>query len=103
MSFDQVGFVWSTKPSRWNTLNIAFNYKKNRNFNNILNVAGDLDGMGSQNANSYMNLMDAQAANGSGDWLNNYSVSRLSTCCITSVWWVTRMVTSITTPLQNMG
>ena len=77
MSFDQVGFVWSTKPSRWNTLNIAFNYKKNRNFNNILNVAGDLGGQGSQNAISYMNLMDAQAVNGSGDWLNNYSVSQL--------------------------
>ncbi len=77
MSFDQVGFVWNTKPSRWTNFNIAFNYKKNRNFNNILNVAGDFDGVASQNANSYMNLMDAQTANPSGDWLNNSALSQL--------------------------
>ncbi len=77
MSFDQVGFVWSTKPSKWNTLNIAFNYKKNRNFGNILNVAGDYDGMSSQNANAYMNLRDAQRNNSEGDWFNSYSLSQL--------------------------
>ena len=77
MSFDQVGFVWSTKPSKWNTLNFAFNYKKNRNFSNILNASGDYDGLGSQNANSYMNLMDAYSANPSGNWLNSYKISQL--------------------------
>ncbi len=77
VSFDQVGFVWSTRPSRWSNFNIAFNYKKSRNFNNILNVGGSLNGLSSQNANSYMNLMDAQSANPSGDWLNSYSLSQL--------------------------
>jgi hypothetical protein len=77
LSFDQVGFVWCTNPSRWNTFNIAFNYKKNRNFSNILNVAGSLDGQSSQNANSYMNLMDAYSADPDGDWLNSYKLSQL--------------------------
>ncbi len=58
-SFDQVGFVWNTNLGDGKSFNVGFNYKKNRNFNNILNVSAPLNGA-SQILNSYMNLMDAK-------------------------------------------
>lgn len=76
VSLDQIGFVWSNSFGNGKYINIGFNYKKNRNFNNILNASGTLDGS-SQNMNSYMNLMDARGNDTSADWLNNYNVSQL--------------------------
>ena len=38
MSFDQVGFVWTTPFSEDSYLNVGFNYHKSRNFDQILNV-----------------------------------------------------------------
>jgi hypothetical protein len=75
-SLDQLGFVWSTHFSRGKYLNIAISYKKNRNFNSLLNVSDALNGS-SQNMNSYMNLMDARNSGQSEDWFNNYAVSQL--------------------------
>lgn len=40
MSFDQAGFVYSTRTSRTSFLNFAFNYSKSRNFDEILYAAG---------------------------------------------------------------
>ncbi|MCD8282776.1 MAG: outer membrane protein transport protein [Prevotella sp.] len=57
-SFDQAGFVWSTRLRHNRYFNIGFNFKKARNFNNVTSVAGALGGA-SQNKNAYMNLMDA--------------------------------------------
>ena len=37
-SFDQVGFVWSTRSNESSFLNFAFNYHKSRNFNLILSA-----------------------------------------------------------------
>ena len=76
VSFDQVGFVWNVNHGHEKTLNIAFNYKKNRNYNNLLNASDALNGS-SQNTNAYMNLMDAQSNSGNSDWLNSYSLSQL--------------------------
>lgn len=53
LSFDQAGFVWSTRSGRRSFLNFAFNYKKSRNFNHILSAAGALHGA-SQNKLSYI-------------------------------------------------
>ena len=39
MSFDQIGFVYSMRMDRSSFINLAFNYHKSRNFNQILNVA----------------------------------------------------------------
>ena len=39
MSFDQAGFVYSMRMDRSSFLNLAFNYHKSRNFNQILSVA----------------------------------------------------------------
>ncbi len=75
-SFDQAGFVWSAKMRGNRYLNIAFNYHKSRNFNNVTSVAGDLGGA-ALNKNSYMDLMDAYTANPDGDWLNSNTVSQL--------------------------
>ena len=39
LSFDQAGFVYSMRMDRSSFINLAFNYHKSRNFNQILNVA----------------------------------------------------------------
>ena len=43
-SFDQAGFVCSMRTNSRSFLNFAFNYSKSRNFNQILNAAGKLNG-----------------------------------------------------------
>lgn len=53
VSFDQVGFVYSTRTGSKSFMNIAFNYHKSRNFNGILNAANKLSGGSSQNRVSY--------------------------------------------------
>lgn len=53
MSFDQAGFVYSTRMGQSSFLNFAFNYHKSRNFNHILNAAGRTLNGGSQNLVSY--------------------------------------------------
>ena len=52
MSFDQVGFVWSTRTSPTGFLNFAFNFHKSRNFDYILSAADRLD-HASQNKLTY--------------------------------------------------
>ena len=52
MSFDQVGFVYSTRMSSTSYLNFAFNYHKSRNFDQILSAANRLKDV-SSNALSY--------------------------------------------------
>lgn len=52
-SLDQIGFVYSMKTNKNSYLNFAFNYHKDKNFNHILAVAGNLGGKASQNALSY--------------------------------------------------
>lgn len=42
MSFDQFGFVYSSRTSSTGFLNFAFNYHKSRNFNYILSAADNL-------------------------------------------------------------
>ena len=44
VSFDQIGFVYSTRTSADSYLNFGFNYHKSRNFNQLLSVADRLDG-----------------------------------------------------------
>ena len=39
LSFDQIGFVYTTQTSRTSFVNFAFNYHKSRNFDQILSVA----------------------------------------------------------------
>ena len=53
-SFDQLGFVYSTRTGRSSFLNVAFNYHKSRNFDYILSAAAPLNGMGSQNGLSFV-------------------------------------------------
>lgn len=43
-SFDQAGFVYSTREDRNSFLNVAFNYHKSRNFDQILTAANTLRG-----------------------------------------------------------
>lgn len=52
VSFDQIGLVYSMRTGKKSFLNIAFNYHKSRNFNQILSAANSL-GSGSQNIISY--------------------------------------------------
>lgn len=53
MSFDQVGFVYSKRTGRNSFFNIAFNYHKSRNFDQILYASDALNGA-SQNKLSYI-------------------------------------------------
>lgn len=66
LSFDQIGFVYSTRSGRNSFLNLAFNYHKSRNFDQILAVAGSLETTdrygnkqyGSQNKLTYEKLRE---------------------------------------------
>lgn len=53
VSFDQIGFVYTTRASRGSNLNFGFNYTKGKNFDFLLNASGKL-GNGSQNNQSYL-------------------------------------------------
>jgi hypothetical protein len=53
MSFDQAGFVYSMHSGRNSFVNVAFNYHKSKNFDQILSAAGSLSGA-SQNKLSYL-------------------------------------------------
>lgn len=53
-SFDQLGFVYSTRTSRSSFVNVAFNYHKDRNFDYILSAANAHDGRSSQNNLSFI-------------------------------------------------
>lgn len=44
VSFDQIGFVYSSQTGRQSFVNFAFNYHKSRNFNQILSAANSLNG-----------------------------------------------------------
>lgn len=44
ISFDQFGFVYAYKTSKDNFINVAFNYHKGRNFNQIVSLIGGLNG-----------------------------------------------------------
>lgn len=66
MSFDQIGLVYSIRTNSRSFLNLAFNYKKKRNFDQILSAAGRLENAG-QNKLSYLKgangLFDLQVSN----------------------------------------
>ena len=42
LSFDQLGFVWTTRMQSNSYLNVAFNYHKSRNFDQLLTAANEL-------------------------------------------------------------
>ena len=52
MSFDQAGFVYSSRLSRTSFINFGFNFHKSKNFNQILSAANSLKGC-SQNGLTY--------------------------------------------------
>ncbi|MBP5799261.1 MAG: hemin receptor [Prevotella sp.] len=63
MSFDQLGFVYSTRTSGTSYMNFAFNYHKSRNFNQILSAANRLSNV-SSNALSYKKAELGHVRNG---------------------------------------
>ncbi len=68
-SFDQVGFVWAQRTGNHSYLNLAFNYHKSRNFDQLLNAFGQLGGV-SQGKLSAMKYQYAKehADDASGIW-----------------------------------
>ena len=62
-SFDQIGFVYSNETSNGNFINVAFNYHKGRNFNQILAHSGALNGA-SQNKLAYQKSLYGNAQRG---------------------------------------
>ena len=55
LSFDQLGIVYSMKQWNGSYLNFGFNYRKSRNFNQLLGAASALNGA-SQNKLTYLKL-----------------------------------------------
>ena len=68
MSFDQFGFVYSSRVSRRSFVNVGFNYHKSRNFNQIISAVNSLRNA-SQNHLTYMKHRDRSSNNG-GFWLD---------------------------------
>jgi hypothetical protein len=62
-SFDQGGFVWSTRSGRRSFLNFGFNYTKSRNMDYILSAANSVRG-GSMSKHSYIKNMLGSVENG---------------------------------------
>lgn len=71
-SFDQGGFVISSKIGKKSYLNFAFNYGKERNFDNILYAAGKLGG--ASQANMTYNKMNQGYISGD-DFMGNNGVN----------------------------
>lgn len=74
-SFDQAGFVYSTRTGINSFVNFGFNYHKSRNFDYILNATGGMGADASQNKVSY-NKGAAEngfvGVNSSGEVLSDY-------------------------------
>lgn len=67
MSFDQLGLVYSSRVSRRSFVNVAFNYHKSRNFNQIISAANRLHNA-SQNMLSYHKAAIGNARDGGYSW-----------------------------------
>lgn len=66
MSFDQLGFVFTMPTENGNYVNFAFNYNKNRNFNEVLAAANSLRNA-SQNKGAYIKGLRGSSLNGGFD------------------------------------
>lgn len=62
-SFDQIGFVYSTRSGRNSHINFGFNYHKSKNLDFILSAAGKPQN-GSQNMQSYLKGLKGSQSNG---------------------------------------
>ncbi len=67
MSFDQAGFVYSSRVSRRSYVNVGFNYHKSRNFDQILSAANALR-YASQNGLSYEKASRENVLDGGYYW-----------------------------------
>lgn len=80
-SFDQIGFVLTTKAGYDSYLNFGFNYHKSKNFNQLLSAANSLNGA-SLNKVSFNKFVDVDTDNNfydpsysTVDWLNDQLVN----------------------------
>lgn len=64
VSFDQIGGVYSTRTGKNSYLNFGFNYHKGKNFDQILNAAGALNGGSSLNRQTYNKALIGREADG---------------------------------------
>ena len=67
MSFDQLGFIYSSRVSRHSYVNVGFNFHKSHNFNQILSAANSLRNA-SQNMLSYHKADLENVKNGGYYW-----------------------------------
>ena len=73
-SFDQIGFVYSTRTGQQSFVNFGFNFHKSRNFDYVLSAAADAVNGSSQNRQTYINLLNNLDAN--GDIINPWKESQ---------------------------
>ena len=55
-SFDQIGFVYSSRTGRQSWINIGFNFHKSRNFDYVLSAANKLHGSSQANQTAYKDM-----------------------------------------------
>lgn len=55
-SFDQVGFVYSSRTGQQSYINFAFNFHKSRNFDYVLSAANKLNGSAQANQTAYKDM-----------------------------------------------
>ena len=82
-SFDQLGFVYSSRTGKSSFLNVAVNYHKSRNFDYILSAAGKADINSSQNGVSYVKVIGAETKEGVSSF--NFSNGR------GTHWWTSQL------------
>ena len=120
LSFDQIGFVYSSRMDVSSFINIGFNYHKSRNFDQILSVADTwMRQGGSMNKNSYLKHLIGEAngnqkygsANHGGyylDWDNNdnlvgYEDSQSDLKAYTYSQWDDLLVNSVNAQTDKEG
>ena len=74
-SFDQLGFVYSTRIGMSSFVNFGFNYHKSRNFNHVLSAAANAIGGSSQNRQTYIKGVN-------GDLAQRYGESMVDFLCL---------------------
>ena len=84
-SFDQLGFVYSSRTGKSSFVNVAFNYHKDRNFDYVLSAAAALDGRGSQNNLSFIKAIGENDEYGSSKF-NFNDVKGKGTA-----WWTSQL------------
>ncbi len=87
LSFDQIGFVYSSRTGQQSYLNVGVNFHKSRNFDYILSAAANLDGKSSQNGLSFVKGIGEDVESGTYKGASTYNFYRGEG----TTWWTSQL------------